>query len=154
MWMSSDYVIQAGCGTVFFFFQAEDGIRDYKVTGVQTCALPIYAVPEPARDLADLFRERAADLGKARLDRRAAHGRLDASQALVVPAGRRDRAASYPRQARADGRLGRARAGVSPRLVGGAGASQAAARLRPHPDRRMRGGARLARAVRVLPRAW
>src|ERR1039457_5141645 len=26
-----------------FFFQAEDGIRDYKVTGVQTCALPIQA---------------------------------------------------------------------------------------------------------------
>src|SRR5256885_9219255 len=26
---------------LFFFFQAEDGIRDYKVTGVQTCALPI-----------------------------------------------------------------------------------------------------------------
>src|SRR3989454_891469 len=29
----------------FFFFQAEDGIRDYKVTGVQTCALPIFAFP-------------------------------------------------------------------------------------------------------------
>src|SRR5256885_7805830 len=29
---------------VFFFFQAEDGIRDYKVTGVQTCALPISKV--------------------------------------------------------------------------------------------------------------
>src|SRR2546426_867191 len=28
----------------YFFFQAEDGIRDYKVTGVQTCALPIWAV--------------------------------------------------------------------------------------------------------------
>src|SRR5256885_7159396 len=28
-----------------FFFQAEDGIRDYKVTGVQTCALPICAPP-------------------------------------------------------------------------------------------------------------
>src|SRR3989454_8527632 len=28
-------------GFFFFFFQAEDGIRDYKVTGVQTCALPI-----------------------------------------------------------------------------------------------------------------
>src|SRR5256885_11853384 len=28
-------------GTALFFFQAEDGIRDYKVTGVQTCALPI-----------------------------------------------------------------------------------------------------------------
>src|SRR5256885_9177790 len=29
---------------IFFFFQAEDGIRDYKVTGVQTCALPIYVL--------------------------------------------------------------------------------------------------------------
>src|SRR5207342_2928307 len=28
----------------FFFLQAEDGIRDFHVTGVQTCALPIYAV--------------------------------------------------------------------------------------------------------------
>src|SRR5256885_1113209 len=27
--------------SLIFFFQAEDGIRDYKVTGVQTCALPI-----------------------------------------------------------------------------------------------------------------
>src|SRR5437016_8075272 len=27
---------------LFFFFQAEDGIRDWSVTGVQTCALPIY----------------------------------------------------------------------------------------------------------------
>src|SRR5256885_15944963 len=33
---------------IFFFFQAEDGIRDYKVTGVQTCALPIFAVVEVA----------------------------------------------------------------------------------------------------------
>src|SRR2546426_8952619 len=31
-------------GGFFFFFQAEDGIRDYKVTGVQTCALPILQV--------------------------------------------------------------------------------------------------------------
>src|ERR1022692_4981611 len=30
------------CLFFFFFFQAEDGIRDYKVTGVQTCALPIW----------------------------------------------------------------------------------------------------------------
>src|SRR5690349_23816124 len=29
----------------FFFFQAEDGIRDLYVTGVQTCALPISPVP-------------------------------------------------------------------------------------------------------------
>src|SRR5256885_10697858 len=33
-----------------FFFQAEDGIRDYKVTGVQTCALPIS--PRKATDYA------------------------------------------------------------------------------------------------------
>src|SRR5215475_10031283 len=32
-----------------FFFQAEDGIRDFHVTGVQTCALPIYpATTRPA----------------------------------------------------------------------------------------------------------
>src|SRR5437667_6726898 len=30
----------------FFFFQAEDGIRDRDVTGVQTCALPISLLPE------------------------------------------------------------------------------------------------------------
>src|SRR6185436_7503183 len=33
----------------FFFFQAEDGIRDDLVTGVQTCALPIFAPPHPTR---------------------------------------------------------------------------------------------------------
>ena len=44
----------------FFFFQAEDGIRDTSVTGVQTCALPIFAVGK-LRDLpsddsaADMF---------------------------------------------------------------------------------------------------
>src|SRR5437764_10745224 len=32
-------------GSVFFFFQAEDGIRDTSVTGVQTCALPISLPP-------------------------------------------------------------------------------------------------------------
>ena len=34
-------VVVECCFLFFFFFQAEDGIRDYKVTGVQTCALPI-----------------------------------------------------------------------------------------------------------------
>src|SRR5256885_8570635 len=33
--------VVGGRGVLAFFFQAEDGIRDYKVTGVQTCALPI-----------------------------------------------------------------------------------------------------------------
>src|SRR2546430_8819422 len=38
------------CGALrcccFFFFQAEDGIRDLTVTGVQTCALPIFALQQ------------------------------------------------------------------------------------------------------------
>src|SRR3712207_8229118 len=35
----------------FFFFQAEDGIRDIGVTGVQTCALPIFGLVVVVRDL-------------------------------------------------------------------------------------------------------
>src|SRR3712207_8592424 len=44
---------------ILFFFQAEDGIRDIGVTGVQTCALPIY-LGDPV-DLHDLAAELAAD---------------------------------------------------------------------------------------------
>src|SRR5262249_58870711 len=33
--------VLAGLCVCYFFFQAEDGIRDWSVTGVQTCALPI-----------------------------------------------------------------------------------------------------------------
>src|SRR2546422_10166242 len=35
-------VLSYGCSSSVFFFQAEDGIRDVAVTGVQTCALPIF----------------------------------------------------------------------------------------------------------------
>src|SRR5205807_3340472 len=52
----------------FFFFQAEDGIRDYKVTGVQTCALPILEAAFlgmdgalPAEDTALVDDQRADD---------------------------------------------------------------------------------------------
>src|SRR2546429_4497137 len=38
---SGDLIVRVSC---FFFFQAEDGIRDVAVTGVQTCALPIYGM--------------------------------------------------------------------------------------------------------------
>src|ERR1019366_850817 len=43
-----------------FFFQAEDGIRDWSVTGVQTCALPIYELVDagsvlPAQSLDGLL---------------------------------------------------------------------------------------------------
>src|SRR5205823_7739419 len=41
-------------GYSFFFFQAEDGIRDKLVTGVQTCALPIYKMAEHVLSYADL----------------------------------------------------------------------------------------------------
>src|SRR5207253_8407524 len=39
--------IEEACCACFFFFQAEDGIRDGHVTGVQTCALPISAGAYP-----------------------------------------------------------------------------------------------------------
>src|SRR5690625_5928672 len=40
----------------FFFFQAEDGIRDGHVTGVQTCALPIYLFQAERLVLLDMTR--------------------------------------------------------------------------------------------------
>src|SRR3712207_1202383 len=42
------------CMCLVFFFQAEDGIRDIGVTGVQTCALPIYKEAITERVLSDL----------------------------------------------------------------------------------------------------
>src|SRR2546427_12755492 len=62
---------------LFFFFQAEDGIRDLTVTGVQTCALPIYRAGVLARRLARPGQEQlprhpappAAHPGPAGLDR-------------------------------------------------------------------------------------
>src|SRR5690606_40826450 len=41
-----------------FFFQAEDGIRDFHVTGVQTCALPIYPARGVHLDLGHRLRVR------------------------------------------------------------------------------------------------
>src|SRR5260370_25806177 len=84
----------------FFFFQAEDGIRDSSVTGVQTCALPISArsscsAIEPDEDLRTrhvdgnalrrrrLFRRRAWKLeiaGELELQRR---GRLRSEERRV-----------------------------------------------------------------------
>src|SRR6266566_7042459 len=87
----------------FFFFQAEDGIRDYKVTGVQTCALPIYrrdprlgTRPLPARRLGARHLRRGPPLRARRpaprLASRLAHARLQP---------RADRGAELPPRKRA-----------------------------------------------------
>src|SRR3989442_11375584 len=49
VWMAASWARWEADGRIrfFFFFQAEDGIRDADVTGVQTCALPISSAVEP-----------------------------------------------------------------------------------------------------------
>ena len=47
-----------------FFFQAEDGIRDWSVTGVQTCALPISLTKEELVNLAPHIQEKVNSLEK------------------------------------------------------------------------------------------
>src|SRR2546428_6564125 len=100
----------------FFFFQAEDGIRDLIVTGVQTCALPICHGRLPVRRDA-VGRARAQ--GARAPDRRGA-----ALPRAVAPRQRREpvpgaararpaaRTVCAPRGGRADPRLGVARPGV------------------------------------------
>src|SRR5260370_41361304 len=88
---------------LIFFFQAEDGIRDSSVTGVQTCALPIYG----------LANQPGAAQGAAHIPNRAAVGDLrGAWRSLSTIAG------LHPRAGRKPGGLGsvsmeaaRARAG-------------------------------------------
>src|SRR3712207_7731153 len=52
------YNVESDDGCIFFFFQAEDGIRDIGVTGVQTCALPIYVRLHAAIDRIGKNRDR------------------------------------------------------------------------------------------------
>src|SRR2546429_9662210 len=125
----------------FFFFQAEDGIRDVAVTGVQTCALPIWPscrsdtrAREAAQALADPAR-RGPRAGAARLRvpreparhpvaaRRATGARLRARHAR----GRAARPRDAPREGRRRELLGVV---VLSRLLrGGAGARAELARL-------------------------
>src|SRR2546430_15414612 len=59
---------------VFFFFQAEDGIRDLTVTGVQTCALPILVYNSaPSHRRPEPERRHAAE-PESRLDGARRHG--------------------------------------------------------------------------------
>src|SRR5690349_24703065 len=59
---------------LFFFFQAEDGIRDLYVTGVQTCALPISGPVIEARSARVITEEAKA---KAKDDRLIRYGGVD-----------------------------------------------------------------------------
>src|SRR5437867_10804225 len=84
-----------GPSACFFFFQAEDGIRDRTVTGVQTCALPIsgpraggqrhglgrQAALAVARDLLELHLTRVAGHRVSRGDRKST--RLNSSHRTI-----------------------------------------------------------------------
>src|SRR5207245_6954675 len=68
-----------------FFFQAEDGIRDATVTGVQTCALPICGDPRPAPAAAVRADEVRHVEPRVPLPRRRARGALDAAPRAALP---------------------------------------------------------------------
>src|SRR5258707_2720145 len=70
----------------FFFFQAEDGIRDIGVTGVQTCALPIFYTVKRGDTLALIAKKMhvsRTDLAEANYLRSTA--RVVAGDTLMVP---------------------------------------------------------------------
>src|SRR3712207_8403867 len=66
VWLSSAFIFSWFTFRLFFFFQAEDGIRDIGVTGVQTCALPIsYAATKAKSDNEGLIGARSMPGAKA-----------------------------------------------------------------------------------------
>src|SRR5207249_9745568 len=81
---------------LFFFFQAEDGIRDRNVTGVQTCALPIYFLLDPRLEK----RKRHFDGDFGERGHRSAHF-LEASPARKIASHRaQEHALAQPSQRR------------------------------------------------------
>src|SRR2546430_14868844 len=87
-----------------FFFQAEDGIRDLTVTGVQTCALPISSL----RQLAGPFDFVLIDLWKnlyvpvfELLHPKLAHGALIVADNMLQPESARADARAYRQRVRA-----------------------------------------------------
>src|SRR5579875_3558213 len=88
------------CCLLFFFFQAEDGIRDHCVTGVQTCALPICGPvetregrrfpPPGARTASDYAGKCAASVPLSALPLHGSHApRLEAEELDHPDAGRK-----------------------------------------------------------------
>src|SRR5262249_59225417 len=75
---------------VVFFFQAEDGIRDWSVTGVQTCALPILGTrPRPNRCCQRRLTMTRASSAEARESGSVSQAARAVRRPLVGPAGRR-----------------------------------------------------------------
>src|SRR2546427_3228350 len=107
-------IVRRGSIDVFFFFQAEDGIRDLTVTGVQTCALPICALPPQHHG------------GRAALGGGAGHAAAPSGHGAARPRG--VGAGKGARAARRRGRAGEA--GVRRCAGGGAGPGATAARSR------------------------
>src|SRR5271166_819661 len=91
----------------FFFFQAEDGIRDGHVTGVQTCALPIWVSSAPA----------GADRASSTVVTTAAHSGVKSPFNTPAPpnvvSSRTDRSSNSP-SGSLSGVSGRDRASISP----------------------------------------
>src|SRR5690606_40875619 len=118
-----------------FFFQAEDGIRDFHVTGVQTCALPIY---RRRRRAAHLLPDRAADAQAGAGDAGGIHLH-GCVERLHVAADRADRPAALHAAGGARVAVARAHHGCraddgwrgGDRAAGAAAVPAAAALLRP-----------------------
>src|SRR2546430_10004897 len=69
VWVIVVYVLSY-VDVFFFFFQAEDGIRDLTVTGVQTCALPIFGLAAAPRHFLAAARRRRSSQSLSAATRR------------------------------------------------------------------------------------
>src|SRR5437660_10631867 len=90
------------CVFFFFFFQAEDGIRDGHVTGVQTCALPIWALEHALAYCAERkqFGQPLREFEAVQCKLADMATRVEAARALAhAAAARRDRGESITSQA-------------------------------------------------------
>src|SRR6266542_2055841 len=107
----------------FFFFQAEDGIRDSTVTGVQTCALPISRRSRSGSHRPSRVASSVLDVGRAEQDREVVpnplqRGDLDPLTGTAVEQDQRvlDRAQSVLDAKAAD--VGTPAAGARPEVAG------------------------------------
>src|SRR5256885_12792742 len=88
----------------FFFFQAEDGIRDYKVTGVQTCALPISDDDRVAAAMAAAEQRRRERDPSAGLQGLRSRRRRRATRRSIAPSPRSAKMRSEERRVGKEGR--------------------------------------------------